>query len=100
MEIDAGDKEILRKALEELAGSQRVVQFLSNHFRDKYHLDANNQVTPTGEIISVSPFGGNIKQNATPQREISESHLTEHQNRDGGGEVARSGGGNSNVGGG
>lgn len=51
MELDSNDKELLRRAMKQLESANGVVQFLSNHFRDKYGLTPEHQVTPDGIII-------------------------------------------------
>lgn len=74
--LDASDTELLRKALENLNAANGVVHFLSNHFREKYHLGPQHQITPTGEIVTVSGVGEKEKLNGTPTDGDSDSEPT------------------------
>jgi hypothetical protein len=53
MELDSGDKELLRRAMARVASANDTLQFLSDHFRDKYGLTPQNQITPDGHIITT-----------------------------------------------
>ena len=50
-ELDDGDKKLLQKANHTLATANAILQFLADHFRDKYHLPEANQITPDGVIL-------------------------------------------------
>lgn len=53
MSIDEADLILLRRATEKLNGANEVLRFLSEHFRDKYGLTPDNQITPDGQIVST-----------------------------------------------
>lgn len=59
--LDESDIQLLRKGMERLSIANEIMRFLSDHFRDKYGLTPNNQITPDGEIIEVSPLNDTIK---------------------------------------
>lgn len=67
-ELDSGDKELLRRALERLAGANENIRFLSDWFRDKYQLTPAHQITPTGQIVRVEEGSvGEVKIQNRPQ---------------------------------
>lgn len=53
-EIDHSDKELLMRAMSYLKTANDVLAFLSDHFKAKYHLGPGDQITPDGQILSVS----------------------------------------------
>jgi hypothetical protein len=55
MELDSGDKELLRRAMMRVQSANDTLNFLSDHFRDKYGLTPQNQITPDGQIITTGP---------------------------------------------
>lgn len=67
MELNPSEKELLHMALENLNKANGVVQFLSDYFRVKYHLTPDNQITPEGEIVSLSDLREKEKQNGTSE---------------------------------
>jgi hypothetical protein len=54
-ELEHGDKLLLRRAYEKVASANEIMRFLADHFRDKYGLTPENQITPDGRIITVRP---------------------------------------------
>jgi hypothetical protein len=54
-EIDDEDKVLLQKAFTELESANRILRFLSDHFRDKYRLTPGQSVLQSGEITSLFP---------------------------------------------
>lgn len=69
IELDSGDKELLRRAMAKLHAANEIIKLISDHFRDKYELSPTMQITPDGRIVD-----------ATSQREIQKSDFAEHQN--------------------
>lgn len=56
--LDDGDKLLLQRAMKRLESANDVMRFLSDHFRDKYMLTPDHQITPNGEIIFVGAENG------------------------------------------
>jgi hypothetical protein len=63
--LEYSDRIILKRALENLAGANAVVRFLSDHFRDKYNLQSGQQISPEGEIVSNSGLNEKEKLNGS-----------------------------------
>lgn len=67
-ELDASDKVLLRRAMMRLDSANEIMRFLSEHFRDKYGLTPDNQITPDGQIVSMSTEKmGNWKTNGADE---------------------------------
>lgn len=58
MELDSADKKLLQRAYVSLSEANAIMHFLSEHFRDKYGLTQENQITPDGQIITKSALDG------------------------------------------
>lgn len=57
MELDSGDKQLLARAYTNIQTANDIMRFLADHFRDKYGLSSDNQITPDGIIISLANNG-------------------------------------------
>lgn len=62
MTISQDDLLVFQKAVNELNKANAILQFLSNHFRDKYNLQPGDTITPVGQIVSSQ---GNMFDNWT-----------------------------------
>lgn len=49
--LDDDDRRLLERAYARLRLADGILGFLSEHFRDKYHLTPANEITPDGEIL-------------------------------------------------
>jgi hypothetical protein len=58
MELDAGDKDLLQRALAEQMAVNKILRFLSDYFRDKYGLSAQHSIQPDGTIRDT--LSGNL----------------------------------------
>lgn len=52
--LQSEDRALLRRAYAKLTGAQEVMRFLSEYFRDKYHLSSLNSISEVGEILGPS----------------------------------------------
>lgn len=53
-ELEHEDKLLLRRAYQRMDSANEIMRFLSDHFRDKYGLTPENQITPDGRIIEIT----------------------------------------------
>lgn len=65
-ELDMNDKQLLQRAMQRLNSANEVMRFLSDHFRDKYGLTPDHQITPDGAIIYMGENNGSTDETALP----------------------------------
>jgi hypothetical protein len=51
--LDNEDQVLLHLAYEKLHEAECVLRFLSDYFRNKYHLNPGDSITPNGEIQTL-----------------------------------------------
>lgn len=56
MELDSADKVLLQRAYAKVQSANEIMSFLADHFRDKYGLTPDNQITPDGRIVGPTQF--------------------------------------------
>jgi hypothetical protein len=79
MSLDNGDIQLLHKAMERLTAANGALAFLSDHFRDKYHLSPGQQITPDGRIVSNSGIEQKDILNAIAQGQIEKDNSRDYQ---------------------
>jgi hypothetical protein len=72
-DLDNSDKELLRRAYSRIESANEIMRFLSEYFRDKYGLTPDNQITPAGQIVSVSDLQEKEKLNGSHSGENTDS---------------------------
>lgn len=73
MELDPGDKILLQRGIQQLTTANAIMQFLSDHFRDKYGLTPASEITPDGRIVesTLPRFSG------VPSQENGSNHASD-----------------------
>lgn len=80
MELDSGDKVLLQRGIQQLTTANAIMQFLSDHFRDKYGLTPENEITPDGRIVESTLSGLSGIPTQENGRDSAHNDLRELQN--------------------